>query len=630
MDRHASTPGLRERLSYRFDRFMERGTVALILGLGVVSVVLIVVIVVVLVIVRGDEGIPIPQLLWMSLMRTLDAGTMGGDDGTPQFMFGMLAVTLTGIFIISTLIGILSNGIGDKLAELRKGRSRVLERDHVLILGWSQQVFPVITELIEAGVSRRRTTIVVLADRDRVEMEDAIHERVVVPRRVRIVCRSGRPTSLADLRIGNPDEARAIVVLQSEGDDPDVNVLKAILALTGRADRRPEPYRIVAEVKDHASAGIAKLIAGAEVHLLLADELVSRIVAQTCRQVGLSAVYLELLDFAGHELHVAHVPALAGRTFGEAVARITGAIPAGIVRSGIAELCPPPDRVIGPDDRLVLLAEDHGSEQVADAPAPVDSDAIVPPSGLAAAPERTLVLGWNRRAAGVVRELDAYAAPGSEVVAVSGLDRVLPESGEITGLVNLTLTARLANTTSRPVLYGLDIPSFDHVIVLCEADDRDPDIADARILLTLLHLRDIGSAAGRRFSIVSEMLDERNRELAEVARADDFIVSSRVLSLLLAQIAETPDLADVFRDLFDADGAEIYLRDAAAYVKPGRDVSFATVQAAAQGRGELALGYRLASRTSDAAAAYGVVLNPARDARVTFDAGDRIVVLADA
>ncbi len=288
MDRHASTPGLRERLSYRFDRFMERGTVALILGLGIVSVVLIVAIVIVLVILRGDEGIPIPQLLWMSMMRTLDPGTMGGDEGSPQFRFGMLAVTLTGIFIISTLIGILSNGIGDKLAELRKGRSRVLERDHVLILGWSQQVFPVIAELIEAGVSRRRTTIVVLADRDRVEMEDAIRERVPIPRRVRIVCRSGRPTSLADLRIGNPDEARAIVILQSDGDDPDVNVLKSILALTGRADRRPEPYRIVAEVKDQASAGIAKLIAGAEVHLLLADELVSRIVAQTCRQTGLS------------------------------------------------------------------------------------------------------------------------------------------------------------------------------------------------------------------------------------------------------------------------------------------------------------------------------------------------------
>ena len=125
------------------------------------------------------------------------------------------------------------------------------------------------------------------------------------------------------------------------------------------------------------------------------------------------------------------------------------------------------------------------------------------------------------------------------------------------------------------------------------------------------------------------MNDVRNRELAEVARPDDFIVSARVLSLLLAQVAETPDLADVFRDLFDADGAEVYVRDAADYIVPDRDVSFATVQAAAQGRSEVAIGYRKAAQATDAGAAYGIVLNPQRDARVRFVTGDRVVVVAD-
>jgi len=589
MTRPPASPGLRERLSYRFDRFMERGTVALIAGLFAISVVSIVGIVLLLVLLRGDEGIPVSDLLWMSLLRTLDSGTMGGDTGSGTFMLGMLAVTFAGIFIISTLIGILNNGISDKLSDLRKGRSRVLERDHVLILGWSQQVFPVIAELIEAGVSRRRTTIVVLADQDRIEMEESIRERVTLPRRVRVVCRSGRPTSLADLRIGNPDESRAIIILQSDGDDPDVNVLKSILALTGRPDRRPEPYRIVAEVKDQASAGIAKLIGGAEVNLLLADELVSRIVAQTCRQSGLSAVYLELLDFAGHELHVQVLPELVGSTFGDALTRVTGAIPAGIVRNGHAQLAPPPSTVLGAEDRLVLLAVDHGSARVDRVPAVVEPDAIVTPSEVAEAPERTLILGWNRHAPIVIAELDNYVAKGSEVVVVTDLDRLLPEVAELTrltGLVNLRVEAQVAPTTRRAVLDALDIPSFNHVVVLCESDDRDPDMADARILLTLLHLRDIGSSCGREFSIVSEMLDERNRELAEVAQADDFIVSTRVLSLLLAQIAETPELADVFRDLFDANGAEVYMREATQYVQGGREISFATLQA---GRGRAGL-----------------------------------------
>ena len=65
-------------------------------------------------------------------------------------------------------------------------------------------------------------------------------------------------------------------------------------------------------MRDQASASIARLVAGHEVHLLLADELVARIIAQTSRQSGLSVVYLELLDFAGHEFHVAAVPGARG------------------------------------------------------------------------------------------------------------------------------------------------------------------------------------------------------------------------------------------------------------------------------------------------------------------------------
>lgn len=635
MARTAASPGIRERLSYRFDRFMERGTIALIAGLFVISVVIVVGIVVLVVITGGDRDPDtgemvrdVPTLLWMSMLRTLDPGTMGGDTGSWTFIFPMLAVTFGGIFIISTLIGILNTGLQDKLANLRKGRSRVLERDHVVILGWSQQIFPVISELLAGGGGRSRNAIVVLADRDRVEMESEIHERVKVPRRARIVCRSGRSSSLTDLKIANPDEARAIVVLQSDGDDPDVEVLKTILALTGRPDRREAPYRIVAEVRDKASAGIARLIAGDEVRLLLADELVSRIVAQTSRQSGLSSVYLELLDFAGNEFHVTALPELTGRTFEDAVMLVTGAIPVGLVRGGETRLAPGRAEVLHEGDRLVLLAEDSDSARIASGPAVVDASAIRPAVECEVTPERLLVLGWNRHAASVVRELDPYVAPGSELLAVSPLDRVT-EANRLLGLQNLKVSGRMEATTNRPALDALDVPSFDHVIVLCESDDRDWEMADARTLLTLLHLRDIQGSSPRAFTIVSEMLDEADRELAEVAQADDFIVSSRLLSLLLAQIAETPELAEVFADLFDAEGKEIYLREAGDYVEPGRALTFATLQAAALARDELALGYRVAARAKDATAAYGVVLNPARDAEVTFAEGDRVVVLAE-
>ena len=626
-------PGVVERARYRFDRFMERGTLALVLGLAAVSLAIILGITLVMTLLgiqNGNGGqSDFITLGWMALMRTLDAGTMGGDGGEWPFLVGMLAVTIGGVFVISTLIGILSNGLSARLDDLRRGRSRVLEQDFVLILGWNQQVFAVIRELITAGLARPRTRIVVMADQDRTEMERAIRERVEIPKRVRIVCRSGVPSDLADLPIANPDEARAIVVLGPDGESDDVAVLKTILALTGRKDRREAPYRIVAEVRRPSSVGIAKLIGGDEVHLVQEDDLLARIIAQTCRQSGLSVVYQELLAFSGNEFHVEDLPGAVGLTFGEVVARAEDGIPAGIVRDLVAQLNPPPTELIRAGDRIVVLAEDAGRLRLGSAPARVDAAAIVAPAALAQVCERTLILGWNARGPIVIRELDQYVAAGSEVVVVSALARVADEVARLEGLVNLHAEGRVADTTSRAVLDRLDADSFAHVVVLCESDDRTTDVADGRTVVTLLHLRDIGARRGKPFSIVSEMLDVRNRELAEVAQADDFIVSAKVLSALLAQIAETPDLADVFRDLFDADGAELYLRDAATYVALDREVSFATVAAAAQARSEVAVGYRVAALSGDPSRAYGVVINPGRDTQRRFADGDRIVVLAE-
>ena len=81
-------------------------------------------------------------------MRTLDSGTMGGDAGW-GFRLVMLLVTLGGIFVVSALIGVLSTGLEGKLDELRKGRSRVLEKDHTIILNWSPSIFDIISELVD-------------------------------------------------------------------------------------------------------------------------------------------------------------------------------------------------------------------------------------------------------------------------------------------------------------------------------------------------------------------------------------------------------------------------------------------------------------------------------------------------
>ena len=135
---------------------------------------------------------------------------------------------------------------------------------------------------------------------------------------------------------------------------------------------------------------------------------------------------------------------------------------------------------------------------------------------------------------------------------------------------------------------------------------------------------------GHDFSIVSEMLDVRNRALAEVTRADDFIVSDKLVSLLLAQVAENSELTAVFADLFDPEGSEIYLKPASDTSSPAAPVDFYTVverprSAAARSRSATASSRAAATRRAPTA----WWSTRASRSRSTFGAEDRIIVLAE-
>ncbi len=307
---------LGDRLRYRFDNTISKGTIAVIGWLFVAAFILIVgmsLIVYATKIGFQDKGLF--GIMWETLMRTLSTAPLGRDKGSILFMLLMLLTTFGGVFTVSILIGLLTTGIKNTIDDLRKGRSYVTETGHVIILGWSSQIFTVISELAIANENRPRSSIVILAQKDKVQMEDAIRDKVGTPRRTRIVCRTGNPIDIADLEIANPDGARSIIILAPETNEPDIHVIKSILALTNRRDRRHEPYHIVAAIRDPKNLEVARMVGKDEAQFVLASDLIARIAAQSCRQSGLSVVYTELLDFGGDEIYFKEEPSLVGKTF---------------------------------------------------------------------------------------------------------------------------------------------------------------------------------------------------------------------------------------------------------------------------------------------------------------------------
>jgi voltage-gated potassium channel Kch len=613
----------RVRLRAWFDGTMDRGTPALIGWLGLASVLLIAVVTALVMVFAQKEADDrgVAEVAWESLMRAMDPGTIGGDSGSVVFLGLMLAVTIGGIFIVSSLVGVLTTGMENRIAELRKGRSQVAERGHAVLLGWSDQIFIVVSELAKANQGRKRSCVVILADQDKVFMEDQVRSRIGDTGRLRIVCRSGSPLKKSDLELVSLNTARSVMVLSPAGEDADIDVIKALLLLNYRPWGPDRPH-VVAAVQSSENLAAAKLAAGPYAQIIDADDIAVRLVVQSNRQSGLSTVCTDLLDFSGNEMYMRAEPALVGRTYGEALSAYEQGCPIGLHHADDTfAVNPPMDTRIAPGDQVILIAEDDLRVRLAAHPAPVTA-AVVAASPRQSAPDRTLLIGWNARGQKILDLLERLVEPGSHVDIATLRDPILP----MADMANLSVGVKLCDPTSRRSLEDLELGGYAHIVVLSD-DSIEPDRADDRTLVTLLHLRDIEVRLGDPYSIVTEVNDDANREVAQVTKADDFIVSNKLISLLMTQLAENRRLQPVFAELFDPAGPDIHLKPAGDYVVTGTEVNFATVIEAARRRGETAIGYRRRSHAEEGPS-YGVALNPPKSTPLVLTTADSVIVIA--
>ncbi len=632
----SSKPTFRERLSYSFDKTLSRGPSALISWLGLATLALVAIAIFIIVAGKGvPQGATFIEVFWDVLYQALTPNPVDPTAFPALFMVVTFGVTLGSLFLVSILIGILSNEIEGRIAALRRGRSKVLESDHTVILGWSHQVFTIISELVIANENRKNGAVIaILADKDKVEMEDEIHSRVPNTKNTHVICRSGNPIEIADLEIVSPHTARSIIVLPPDEENPDAFVIKTILAITNDPNRHAEPYHIVTQLREENNLDVVKMIGNKDhVQSVLVGDLIARVVAQTSRQSGLSTVYTELLNFSGDEIYFTDMPAsLVGKTYNACLLAFEDSSVMGLKRAdGMILLNPPAQTDLRADDKLFALSADDDTIKLSGLETVPIDQSLIRSAGRTRkpVPEKCLILGWNRSGAEIICELDNYVAKGSQVTVVTVSPNVEKFIRDHCGkLVNQKVRVLNGDATDRDLLRKLDAANYDHVIVLANEGLATQE-ADAKTLVTLLNLRHIAETDSTPFSLVSEMLDLRNRELAEIADVDDFVVSEHLASLMMSQLSEDADLFAIFDDLFDPQSSEIYLKHVTDYVETGKPVSFYTVIESASRRNETAIGYRILREVSDAGKSYGVHTNPKKSETITFAPEDKIIVLAE-
>ncbi len=355
-------------------------------------------------------------------------------------------------------------------------------------------------------------------------------------------------------------------------------------------------------------------------------DTLARLMVQTARQAGLANVYRNILNFDGSEFYIKYFPEAVGLKSSEVQSKIKGGTLIGL-RSQVngvskVKVNPGADLKVQDNDDLIVLAEDDSTFSFDTAGA--DEVPSLELSQISFAPvaskERILICGYRSDLHRLISYLDAYLKVGSEIHLMPGkpFDSIEVQHS----LMNASLKHLQRDPAKLQDVREAFAEGYQSILLVAD-DTAEVSETDARTVITLLMLRDAMSQnpSFHPPRIISEILDPRTKELITGDKSTDFVVSSELTSMLLAQVSEQKDLNQFYQELFDPDGSEIYLKSAERYVKIGEKVTWGQVQSIARAFKEIPIGcYRSGAEP---------FLNPDRSAVLTFLSGDKIVMLAE-
>ncbi|MBQ6551517.1 MAG: hypothetical protein IJL78_08935 [Lachnospiraceae bacterium] len=599
----------KERFSYWFDNRMSAGSFGLIrlLAIATLFVALVIALLLFLFGLKEDGFL---ATLWNSFVNIINSSLPEYEGEGIGYTVLASVGAIVGLFVTSVLIGIIASAIEEKITSLKRGNSRIIEEDHFVVLGFYPGEYTLIRQLILAA-DDEPCCIVVAGDVEQEDMEQYIEDNVDIPKNVRLICRTVDIFDPKALERCSLSRCRTVVISPTD----DFRTTKALLAvstiLTGEAAGKVRVSAIVSRPEYRFPPSIA---AKHNVTTLQTQETIAKIIAHSCTEPGLSETFREVFNFEGSELYLLPMPKAAGITFGELMLRVDSGVPVGLYRNGITRLNVPTETVIEEDDRILVFTETQDSAKFLDMPEMAElperkGSASEEPAGTVA------IIGGNDTLEIVLRDLPENL---SEVI-IAGVpegqrQEILDIAAE-RGDLNVSFYPR--NISRISALSDL-AKQAEHMVILSDYTKPD-DTADMDTIFRLLNLRDIRTRYSLSYNITAEMRREHNQSLVVTDDNTDFVVASNMSSLLLAQLAESPELITAFQELLSNEGSELFLKTAKQMNCTG-EWTVAELRAITLQYGYITMGYRLTGTSENH-------FNPPLDEKVTLESDDSLIVI---
>jgi hypothetical protein len=640
------------RLRYAVDNFMSKGSSSIFLALLCLFLFGFLVMVLIRSIANTfmpDETLSswgeIPWRVYVAVMEGSAAET-DGDSNWVAKITSILGV-LVGLVLFSSMVAFITSVFTAKLDELRRGRSLVLENDHTLILGFGDRILEVIRELIEANESEPDAAIVILADNDKEEMDNMIRDNISDFVTTRVITRSGVVTNINNLRKVMAANAKSVIIMNSaaswrpedEKNLADALVLKSIMSIIAVCDGDEHPP-IVCEIHSDRDRNLAENISNGDVKALNEVSVLSRMIAQLAlSRNGLSVVYSDMVGFDGNEFYFYQPDGGWGGelNFGESLNRFNSSTPMGIHNAnGEIILNPPKETPVNDDDELIVFAEDDSTIFYFNEPVFQPKVNTIPSSVVKPRSHRIALLNWTTKTGIILEKLCSYLPEGSELCTY--VSDKLPEMDILKNSLSesyphINISIKEVDLNDLEKLDELEPQEFDSILILSPGGTTIEEM-DAYVISLLIRIRQILISKSKKWpKLITEVMDSDNIDIILNSGVEDFMVSNQFVSQIMAQVSEEPLALDVYDDLFQAEGSELYIKPASFYFdfseKESLTMPYGECVQAAQLRNEVILGLQIHTDQKNRDKMFGIVLIPDKKDEFTIRKEDGLIALAE-
>jgi len=638
----------KEKLRYRFEKYLNKGGFSIFTSLFVLFILLFLF----MIFVRWIMTSIWPSLaytdnffddIWFTWLQMTDPGNMNQDNLAPTWLKITTVLSgVIGVVILSMLIAFITTTLESVFYNFRKGRGKVIEGEHTLILGWNERVVDIIKELILANESESYASVVILSHEDKEIMDDLLAKRIPKRLTTSIITTTGDYANINELNRVSVQDAKSVILLancsESAAHDEkvasDVQSIKAIMAIISCQNGNNE-LPIIAEIFNEDKRQLISYFQDENIIALDSWEIMGKLLVQTSLTSGLEMVYNEILSFDGGEIYF-YEANWNSVLFGQLPYHFEDGIPLGVYNEDEGlRLRPGREYLLKSEDQIVILAEDDSTinfqENAIHAPKEIRFIA----NAKEPVQKSVLILGWHSVAEIFISESSDYLKEGStfNICFNEPHEELINRIEELKELYS-DFEINLINQNPLVMEELLELKPFEHdnVIILSqEAVLKSADKIDSDTLIILLLLRKIKETQlNVDTKIITQVLNSDNQEIITQTDVDDFIISNKLITMILAQLSEEPLIMNFYEDIFSEDGSEIYVKSIALYTdKFPLNVRFGDVLGLANQRDEICLGIRKGSESKNSSKNFGVTLNLPKDEMVTLEKEDFLVVLSE-